>query len=137
MGAINQALFAAPGHLDRRGRPRRHADLVEHDCLHVPTPTRPARWRFTKGKATTEVAVRGRVEMNNVGLMRVLAERGTGVAMLPRSLAREAAIAGRLEQAPAEFEAAALPPHAVMSSRLQPAAVRAFIDFIASRLALE
>ena len=137
IGAINQALFAAPGYLDRRGRPRQPTDLVEHDCLHVPTPARSARWRFTRGKATTEVAVRGRFVLNNVGLMRLLAERGMGVAMLPPVLAREGVIAGRLEQVLGEYESAKLPLHAVVSSRLQPAAVRAFIDFMASRLAVE
>lgn len=137
IGDIRQALFAAPAYLDRRGRPRRPADLVEHDCLHVATPSHSAQWRFNKGNSTMEVTVRGRFELNNVGLMRLLAERGMGVAMLPPVLARESVIAGRLEQILAEFELAALPLHAVMSSRLQPAVVRAFVDFVASRLALE
>jgi len=137
IGSIKQALFAAPAYLDRRGRPRQPPDLVEHDCLHVVHSSRSARWRFRKGKNTIEVTVRGRFELNNVGLMRVLAERGMGVAMLPPALARESVSAGRLEQILPGCELAALPLHAVMSSRLQPATVRAFVDFIASRLALE
>ncbi|MFM9886852.1 MAG: LysR substrate-binding domain-containing protein [Burkholderiales bacterium] len=137
IGGVKQALFAAPSYLDRRGRPRQPADLAEHDCLHVAATTRPARWRMSRGKNTMEVMVRGRFELNNVSLMRLLAERGMGVAMLPPVLAREGVMAGRLEQVLAEYELAALTLHAIMSSRLQPAAVRTFVDFIASRLALE
>ncbi|MBL8380473.1 MAG: LysR family transcriptional regulator [Burkholderiales bacterium] len=135
IGALKQALFAAPDYLDRHGRPQQPAELVEHDCLHVAAAPRAARWRFRNGSNTIEVGVRGRFALNNVGLMRLLAERAMGIAMLPPSLAREGVVAGRLEQVLPDYTLPEMPLHAVLSSRLQPAAVRAFVDFMATRLA--
>jgi DNA-binding transcriptional LysR family regulator len=45
-----------------------------------------------------EVTVRGRIAANNLGLMRLLAERGLGIAVLSHVLARDAVNAGRLVQ---------------------------------------
>ena len=45
-----------------------------------------------------EVTVRGRFALNNLGLMRLLAERGMGIAVLSHALARDAVNAGRLVQ---------------------------------------
>jgi len=42
------------------------------------------------------ITVRGRFSVNNLGLMRTLAEREMGVAALAPSLCREAIAAGRL-----------------------------------------
>jgi DNA-binding transcriptional LysR family regulator len=64
----------------------------------------------------------------------VLAERGMGVAVLDPSLVRESLALGRLVQVLPEWAAPRLALHAVMSSRLQPASVRAVLDFLAARL---
>jgi len=83
-----------------------------------------------------EVTVGGRLATNNRGLMRLLAERGSGIAVLPQGLARDAVSAGRLVQVLQGWSLPPLPVHAVMASRLQPASVRAFVDFLAARLSL-
>lgn len=137
IGDIAQGLFASPGYLDRRGRPTQPADLVEHECIYVSNPKRAARWKLERARESIEVTVRGRFGLNNPGLMRVLAERGMGVAMMPPRLARDSVVAGRLERVLPEWAPRAIPVQAVMSSRLQPAGVRALIDFLAMRLALE
>ena len=72
--------------------------------------------------------------VNNVGLMRVLAERGMGIAVLDPSLVREPLTSGRLVQVLPAWAAPRLPLHAVMSSRMQPARVRALIDFLVARM---
>jgi len=68
--------------------------------------------------------------------MRLLAEGGSGIAVLSHALARDAVNAGRLVQVLPGWTLPPLPVHAVMSSRLQPASVRAFVDFLAARLSL-
>ena len=99
-------------------------------------PQREAQWRLLRDGATMEVTVRGRVATNNQGLMRMLAERGLGIAVLPHVLARDAVNAGRLVPALQGSSLPPLPVHAVMASRVQPASVRAFVDFLAARLSL-
>jgi len=81
------------------------------------------------------ITVRGRFSVNNLGLMRTLAEREMGVAALAPSLCREAIAAGRLVPVLADWVAPRLGVHAVTTSRWHTATVRAFIEFIADRFA--
>ena len=136
IGTVEMLMFAAPTYLERRGEPQQPADLVEHECFNLLAPGREARWRLLRDGAAMEVTVRGRLATNNLGLMRLLAERGLGIAVLSHALAREAVNAGRLVQVLPGWTLPPLPVHAVMSSRLQPASVRVFLDFLAARLSL-
>ena len=136
IGTVEMLMFAAPAYLERLGEPQQPADLVEHQCLSLPSPQRKARWRLLRDGGVMEVTVRGRLATNNLGLMRLLAERGLGIAVLSHALARDAVNAGRLVQVLQGWSLPPLPVHAVMSSRLQPVSVRAFVDFLAARLAL-
>jgi DNA-binding transcriptional LysR family regulator len=80
--------------------------------------------------------VRGQFATNNLGLMRLLAEGGSGISVLSQALARDSMSAGRLVQVLPVWTLPPLPVHAVMSSRLQPASVRAFVRSLAARLLL-
>jgi DNA-binding transcriptional LysR family regulator len=137
IGTVQLALFAAPIYLDLRGSPATPADLETHDCLYHAAAQGATVWRFTRDAQESEVAVRGRVSMNNISLMRVLAERGMGIAMLPTHMVRESVLAGRLCAVLPEYTIPPLPIQVVMPSRLQPAVTRVFIDFIATRLSFE
>ncbi len=136
IGTVEMLMFAAPTYLERHGEPQQPADLVEHECLNLPAQGREARWQLLRDGAAMEVTVRGRIATNNQGLRRLLAERGLGIAVLPHALARDAVSAGRLVQVLPGWSVPPLPVHAVMASRLQPACVRAFVDFLAARLSL-
>ncbi len=57
-----------------------------------------------------------------------------GIAVLDPALVPEALASGRLLQVLAEWVAPRLPIHAAMSSRMQPASVRALLDFLVARL---
>jgi DNA-binding transcriptional LysR family regulator len=134
IGNVEQRLFASPTYLALRGQPTQPADLVEHECILRRGPQPQAAWLLQGDAGAAEVVVRGRFMVNNVGLMRVLAERGMGIAVLDPSLVREALANGRLLPVLPEWAAPLLPIQAVMSSRLQPASVRALLDFLAARL---
>ena len=74
--------------------------------------------------------------INNMGLMRLLAERGMGIAALAPLLVRDAVTHGVLTQVLPEWVVPRLPIQVVTTSRLQPLSVKALIDFLATRLAL-
>lgn len=137
VGEIKMAIFAAPAYLDRHQRPSRPEDLVEHQCIFIKTSERLASWHFINKSEAINVEVTGQFCLNNISMVRVLAERGMGVAILPVLMARDSVIAGRLEQVLPEFELSTLPVHLVLASRLQPAAIRTFIEFLAARLVLD
>lgn len=134
IGHVEQRLFASPSYLGHRGSPLQPADLAGHECILLRSAQRQAVWRLQGDSELVEVVVRGRFMVNNVGLMRVLAERGMGIAVLDPSLVREQLAQGRLLQVLPEWAAPRLPMHALMSSRMQPASVRALIDFLVARL---
>lgn len=136
IGWLEQGLFASPGYLARRGRPSQPTDLVEHDCIFVGGGKSQASWRLvSEAGAAVTLTVRGRFSVNNHSLMRALAERDLGIAALDPGLSREAIIAGRLVPVLPGWSVPKLAVSAVMTSRLQAAGVRAFVDFLADRFA--
>ena len=133
IGGVERVLFASPAYLDLRGAPAQPDDLANHDCLLLRTPRMQARWQLERDGVATEVTVRGRTMLNNQGLTRMLAERGMGIGVLTPDLARDALASGRLVRVLPSWSMTPLPVHAVTSSRLQPARVKAFVAFLADR----
>ena len=134
LGGVERALFASPAYLDLRGEPGAPAELAEHDCLQLQPARRSASWRLERDGEAVDVAVRGRIAVNNHGLTRLLAERGLGIAALTPDLVRDALASGRLVRVLPHWTMPALPIHAVTASRLQPASAKAFIEFLRTRL---
>lgn len=67
--------------------------------------------------------------------MQVLAARDMGIAMLTESPVRaDLGTGSRLERVLPGWAAPPLPIHALVSNRLQPAAVKAFLDYLRARL---
>jgi len=137
LGAIEQFLFAAPSYLALHGHPQQPADLVEHACITAGNAQQASNWRLQRNGHSMEVQVRGQFGINNPGLIRLLAERGLGIAALSHKLAREAVGAERLVRVLPDWAFKPLSVHAVMVSRMQSASVRALVDFLAARLSLE
>lgn len=133
IGWVEQALYAAPAYLAVRSPPQQPAELAAHDCIFGSAQREP-RWQLHHGTDACDVPVRGRFGVNNHGLMQLLAERGMGIAALTPVLAQSAVLQGRLVPVLVPWSVPRLPIHAVVASHLQPAAVRAFVDFLAKRL---
>ncbi len=137
LGSIEQFLFASPSYLALHGNPQQPTDLVEHDCITVGSAQQANNWRLQCDGRTMEVQVRGHFGINNPGLIRVLAERGLGIASLSSNLAREAVSAERLVRVLPNWSFKPMPVHAVMATRMQTASVRVLVEFLAARLSLE
>lgn len=137
IGMIEQGLYAAPGYLDIYGRPRLPMDLTTHRCLYIGSAKLSARWTIGSDGEDVEVPVRGPVGLNNMNLTRTLAENSLGVALLPVLLGRASERTGKLEAVLPQCTLPGWPIYAVTTSRMQSAAARAFIDFVASRLGSE
>lgn len=89
-------LVASPNYLARHGTPERPEDLAAHACL-VDTNFRDRHhWRFeVDGRART-VDVDGAIRVNSPLVVRELACRGHGIALVPRFVVEEALADGRL-----------------------------------------
>jgi DNA-binding transcriptional LysR family regulator len=136
LGNATRLFYASPSYLIRRGEPQHPGDLGDHDCILQSYMAQPGVWRAVSGKKSVDVNVHGRVSTNNVSMTRKFAEQGHGVAALEPSIARSAYDTGAVRQILLEWSFPPTPVHAVMTSRLLPARVRVFVDFLASRLTI-
>lgn len=122
VATLEFALVASPQYLSRRGRPRVLDDLRHHDTLvysYMPSPNEDfSFWEKTGWR------------LNNTTLIAQLAAQGAGLAILPRLLFEEEALAGQLEILETDFEL----PHPSLylvthGRRHHSARVRSFMDF--------
>ena len=110
-------------------------DLLSHQCLRLPG----AVWSLSSagGKNTVSLPVQGRFTANNVGMLRRLALYDMGIALVADEIVRLDVERGRLVRVLDGWLSPAVPVHAVTETRLLPAKIRLFINFLAARLAKE
>jgi DNA-binding transcriptional LysR family regulator len=92
-------LVGAPAYLGRHGWPRHPMNLAEHRCIAYGHGIASETWRFThrNGKSAT-VRPLGPLRVNNGDAMMPALMAGTGLAVLPEFIVREALADGRLER---------------------------------------
>jgi DNA-binding transcriptional LysR family regulator len=85
------AVVGAPDYFARHGKPKHPRDLRAHDCINYRESPSAAvyRWEFTEDGKDFEVAVEGRVTVNDRGLMVAAALDGLGLAYVAERRARE------------------------------------------------
>lgn len=131
--------IAAPSYLQRHGRPERPADLVDHACIQVRdslTGQPIEAWQFRRGAEVVEVRTRGRLMVAEFGTMLAACLDGVGIARVKAIGVQTLLDRGALVELLPEWQGVRFPLFALYPSRHLPAAkVRAFIDFVQSRLA--
>ncbi|GAA5235462.1 LysR family transcriptional regulator [Verticiella sediminum] len=132
---MEHGLFAAKSYLDRHGRPREPEDLRAHHCLRPYDDASSSRWSLRRGDEVREVEVRGRVVVNNIGMLGTLARLGLGITSQPFSKDLHFLAAGEdMEQVLADWSLDPIPLYALLPSRILPAKTRAFLDYLAPLL---
>jgi DNA-binding transcriptional LysR family regulator len=131
------ALCAAPAYLSERGTPRSVNDLADHNCLGY-TLSRalgPDRWPFGKdGKVI--VPIKGNLRASNGDALMAAALAGQGLIYQPTFMVNDELRAGRLVALELDHPTIEMPGIFAVypADRHPPAKVRAFIDFLVSRL---
>jgi len=97
-GDMRIAVVGTPDYFAERGRPKHPRDLQQHDCINYRRRALGvvSRWEFTEDGKDFQVAVEGRVLINDGDLMVDAALRGLGVAYVMESTVREALTSKRL-----------------------------------------
>jgi DNA-binding transcriptional LysR family regulator len=134
LGNAARLFYASPSYLARFGEPAHPKDLGRHQCILQSYMAQPGVWHVVSGKKSVDVNVHGRFSTNNVSMTLKFAEQGHGIAALSPPIARQAFDSGAVRQILADWSLPPMPVHAVMTSRLVPARVRAFVDFLVNRL---
>lgn len=93
IGEATHRLYAAPGYLAARGRPRGVADLGRHDTIVI---RGQARWELTGAAGVEAVEVRGVVAADHLGFVVDATLAGLGIALLPEFAAASHVRSGAL-----------------------------------------
>lgn len=125
---------AAPSYLERRGEPKKPADLEHHDCI-LHSGFDSEGWQFVGPDGPYRVRVSGRLASNNGAAVRLAALNGQGIAMLLDWRVFEDIRSGRLRRLLAGHEAPGEQTSIVYPSRRHLAPrTRVVIDFIVEEI---
>ena len=129
---FERVICAAPSYLQRRGVPRKPADLVNHVCI-VTVPSSP--WPFHTREGTESPKILPRVTSDNGEAALQLALDGVGVARLADVIVGEAIRRGQLVQLLADAHKRELVPLSAVyvPGRHRLPKVSVFLDFLAEQ----
>jgi DNA-binding transcriptional LysR family regulator len=132
---IRGVIVAAPDYLARHPRPMRPWDLGAHNCIRYrfPSGVIPA-WQFEKKGRQVEIAVEGRLTINDPELAIRAALNGVGVAYTALGYAEPEIKTGRLVPLLEDWRTRAAIFLYYTSRRRVPVPLQAFIDFLRENL---
>ncbi|MGO1074025.1 LysR family transcriptional regulator [Inquilinus sp. CA228] len=129
---------ASPAYVAAHGRPTAPPDLAGHACIQVRDSAsgQPIdAWAFRRGGEVVEVRATGRLMVAEFGTMLGACLEGVGIARVKAIGVQRLIDRGELVELLPDWTGESFPLHALIPSRhLPPAKVRAFIDFVQSRL---
>ena len=137
LGMNPWVMVASPAYLKKHGVPKRAQDLSAHVALIYSSVVGDEVWRMRtpKGEAVN-VAVSGRFRSNNVSAVLAAARDGLGIAMMPRYVASDSLLPGKVLEVLADHTLAEQEIHAVFPSpKLVPGKVLSLIAFMQGRFA--
>jgi len=136
LGSSRIRVLAAPGYLDKHGRPRSVGDLARHRLLGFAAPASLNTWPLRHGEEEGW-SIDPHITASSGETVRHLALAGAGIASLSDFLSRADVAAGRLEPVLAEDTLPWTQPVWAVFYRQGALAPRvaALVDFLARRLA--
>jgi DNA-binding transcriptional LysR family regulator len=126
-------VIASPCYLARRGQPAHPRDLVDHDCIAFQHATsgQIEQWAFERGGERFELAIRGRLILNDSTAMVQAVLEGAGIGYMSNGFIEPFLEDGRMVRLLADWSPPV--PGLVLyysSRRRAPRKLRAFIDFL-------
>lgn len=128
---LNVGLFASPQYLQEHGIPMQPEDLLVHECLRMTD----APWELKQNDVSRIVEVNGRFVVNNVGMLRQLVLGGAGIFRTSDAWASVDVLDGKLVRVLPDWSLPVISVYALTTTRLLPAKVRVFLDYLVERMA--
>lgn len=121
----------SPAYFERYGIPNEPEDLINHNCLVNWAIAPRDRWKFKGVLGEREIKVSGRIQSNVADPIRMAADDGLGLVMLPKYIVGRDIEKGKLKVVLEQYSVAPLEIHAVYPHRKYLSAkVRDFLDFL-------
>jgi len=140
VGTVLHELYAAPAYVARTSSPTVPADLTRHECIRMAGDAQATQWRLAasgkpSSRETVHVPVTGRFVAGSMSMVRELTLLGVGIGAIDVQLAERYVRERRLVRVLPDWALPEVPVNFVTPSRLMPARVRLFGDFLAGRIA--
>ncbi|MCU0566426.1 MAG: LysR family transcriptional regulator [Oculatellaceae cyanobacterium Prado106] len=131
LGLTRRVTVASVDYFRDRPEPQTPADLVDHNCLVFTRPTTGNVWHFQlPSGGTSQVTVKGNLQVDNSPAIREAVMAGLGIAICPVWLLGELLQSRQLKVILQAYQPTSLPIHAVYRrGRFVPAKVRCFLDY--------
>lgn len=134
LGTIHWALFANNDYLKQAPALEAPQDLHLHRCVQF-TPLGRDAWNLSSSQNTLTIPIQGRTMVNNIGVVKCMAENEQGVALLPTFICKQSITSGKLIRVLPEWQGKADPVHLVYpKQRFMPPKLRVFIDLAQEKL---
>lgn len=134
LAPIRRRICGSPAYLARCGVPRLPADLAGHNCLDYTHMNAGGHWHLRGPDGEADVAVAGKLRINDDEALSQAVLGGLGLALLPTFIAGGELQAGRLVEVLPGYVPVERHIYAVyLPNRHLPLKVRVFIDFLLQR----
>jgi len=137
LGSFRMLLVASPEYLEKRGIPKRPADLAGHACLHYrfPNTGKLEVWPLHMGTEESELSLPTSMICNNIETRVCFVLQGLGIACLPDFAIRDALIEGRLHTILDKYVERSGTFRVLWPASRHPAPkLRVFVDFLSERV---
>lgn len=137
LGKSRLVLVASPDYLARKGVPASIADLPAHDAILFKSAEGREDWTLNGPDGPTTITMNGRLNVLSAFAELSAARSGLGLALLPEvSIAPSLADGSLVRVLPDYANEGGVICAVFPANRHQSAALRAFVDFVAERLAI-
>lgn len=82
LGNVNFAPFASKSYLKKKEKISHPKDFLHHTCILF-SGTGKNKWDFTNKKFKTSLSLKEKIVVDDLGLAKILAKNGQGIALLP------------------------------------------------------
>ncbi len=131
IGRLDMTICAAPGYLERAGRPTQPRALTDHAWITFAPLGQAQPLSLTRGEAVESIRVVGRISTNDGEALRTLACGGVGLVALPTFWVEADIAAGRLQPVLPRWRLGQVTVHAVHTHGANPPRkVTALIDML-------
>ena len=125
---------AASSYLERRGTPKHPSELREHDCLAYGHLATGNQWKLTGPDGDHWIHIPWTLCTNNAEVLRDVAVKGRGIALLPTFIAGADLQKGSLRTILSDYKAPEISVYAIYpETRHLSVKIRVFIEFLVER----
>lgn len=136
LGTSSLILVASPAYLSRHPEPTTLADTGSHHFVLFSSDRNSETWTLDGPEGRVEIEVAGRINVSGPHAELSAALAGLGIALLPAAVTMPYIAAGELVQVLPTYGRQGGTISAVFpANRHQPAALRAFLDFLVAKMA--